>query len=50
MLIYIYSYPLWIGYVLIAALVIYIVIRGIAEVYEATLFGVGKIPHKTKAI
>ncbi len=50
MLIYIYSYPLWIGYVLIAALVIYIVMRGIAEVYEATLFGVGKIPHKTKAI
>ncbi len=36
MLVYIYSYPLWVGYVLVAALVIYIVIRGIAEVYEAT--------------
>ncbi len=50
MLIYIYSYPLWIGYVLIAALVIYIVIRGIAEVYEATFFKAGKTLQKTKTI
>ncbi|HUY70293.1 MAG TPA: hypothetical protein VMV00_01855 [Candidatus Baltobacteraceae bacterium] len=34
MLVYIAGYPLWIGYVLIAVLVLYIVLRGAAEVAE----------------
>jgi phosphatidylglycerophosphate synthase len=33
-LVYVSSYPLWIGYILIAILVIYIVLRGIAEAYD----------------
>ncbi|HVC57882.1 MAG TPA: hypothetical protein VND15_00195 [Candidatus Acidoferrales bacterium] len=34
MLVYVSNYPLWIGYVLIAVLVLYIVLRGVAEVAE----------------
>ncbi|MDE1833343.1 MAG: CDP-alcohol phosphatidyltransferase family protein [Candidatus Micrarchaeota archaeon] len=34
MLVYISNYPLWIGYLLIALLVIYIVLRGVAEMAE----------------
>lgn len=32
---YIWSYPAWVGYVLVAVLVVYILIRGAAEIYEA---------------
>ncbi len=32
--VYVWGYPLWIGYVLVALLVIYILLRGAAEVYE----------------
>ncbi len=32
---YSWSYPLWIGYVLVAILVAYILLRGAAEIYEA---------------
>jgi len=34
-LVYISGYPLWIGYVLVAILVAYIMLRGAAELYEA---------------
>jgi phosphatidylglycerophosphate synthase len=34
-LVYVLSYPLWIGYVLIGILTVYIIARGIAEIYEA---------------
>jgi phosphatidylglycerophosphate synthase len=34
-LVYVLSYPLWIGYVLIGILTAYILIRGVAEIYEA---------------
>lgn len=34
-LVYIWSYPEWIGYVLVAILVSYILLRGAAELYEA---------------
>lgn len=34
-LVYVLAYPLWIGYVLIALLVIYVLARGIAEIYES---------------
>jgi uncharacterized membrane protein YdbT with pleckstrin-like domain len=33
-LVYVSNYPLWIGLVLVAILVIYIVLRGIAEAYD----------------
>jgi phosphatidylglycerophosphate synthase len=32
---YVWGYPLWIGYLLTAILVLYILLRGAAEVYEA---------------
>jgi len=35
-LVYVLEYPLWIGYILIGILTAYILIRGIAEIYEAT--------------
>lgn len=34
-LVYIWAYPAWIGYVLVAILVAYILLRGAAEIYEA---------------
>lgn len=34
-LVYIWSYPAWIGYVLVTVLVSYILLRGAAELYEA---------------
>jgi len=33
-LVYVSNYPLWVGLVLVAILVIYIVLRGIAEAYD----------------
>ncbi len=33
--VYVWGYPLWIGYLLTAILVIYILVRGAAEMYEA---------------
>lgn len=34
-LVYVAKYPLWLGYVLIGILTIYILARGVAEIYEA---------------
>ncbi|MDE1761798.1 MAG: CDP-alcohol phosphatidyltransferase family protein [Candidatus Micrarchaeota archaeon] len=34
-LVYLASWPLWIGYALVAILVVYILVRGIAEIYES---------------
>jgi phosphatidylglycerophosphate synthase len=34
-LVYVLSYPIWIGYILIGILTIYILARGVAEIYEA---------------
>jgi phosphatidylglycerophosphate synthase len=35
MFVYVLNYPVWVGYALIAVLVVYIVARGAAEVYES---------------
>ncbi len=34
--VYVWGWPIWIGYVLIAVLVTYILLRGAAEIYEST--------------
>jgi phosphatidylglycerophosphate synthase len=50
--VYIYGWPLWIGYVLIAILVAAILLRGIAEAYEAmaTKRAINKVSGKSHTL